>query len=167
MSGTVFNNDVHISGQLTFGSEGGVTLPKDSVTDTQVKAAAGIAANKTQIRQRKTYAQPSADTAAAETRVVHVAKATGQLESFVAGLVTKCADGSVVNFDLKKNGTSILTSAVQLTDAQENYETVSGVIDTLSYVAGDVFEVTVTVDAGTGTLGKGAFAQAVFDENAA
>lgn len=165
--GVVFNEDVHINGQLTFSSTGGVTLPKDSVTNTQVQAGAAIGASKTQIRLRKSYAQPSGDTAAAESKVIHVAKASGQINGFVAGLVDKCLNGATVTFDMKKNGTTVLTAPVELTDAQEDYETVSGTIDVLSYVTGDVFEVAVTVNAGGGTLGKGAFAQAVFDENAA
>jgi len=165
MPATVFNNDVHIAGQLTFSSDGGISLPKDSVTDTQVQAAAAIAASKLQSRLRKSYAQPSTQQATAETKVIHVARAAGQVESFVAGLVSKCQDGATVSFDLKKNGTSILTGTVTLSDQHADYETVSGTIDTLSYSAGDVFEVSVTVNAGFGSLGSGAFAQAVFDEN--
>jgi hypothetical protein len=45
-----------------------------------------------------------------------------------------------VTVDLKKNGTSVLTSVVTITNAQAAYARVAGAIATAAYVAGDVFE---------------------------
>lgn len=165
MTSALFNGDVHIAGTLTFGSGGGVTLPAGVVQNLQVEEGAKLDASKSESRLRKEYAQVSTAVAAAEIKVIHVAKAAGTVLGFVAGLVAKSLSGATVSFDLKKNGATILTGLVVINDTHANYEVVSGTINTTSYVAEDVFEVAVTVDAGGGTLGDGAFAQAVFDEN--
>jgi len=135
-----------------------IILNAGCVADVHVAVDAAIAASKLQHQHRETCAQESGATAAAETRVVHVVKGTaGQVRTFQAGCVTPCLGDATITMDLLKNGASILTAAISLTSAQAAYDLVAGTIDTDTLEAGDVLEVAVTVNAGTGTLGVGVF----------
>ncbi len=72
--------------------------------------------------------------------------------------LTTCVGDATITVDLKVNGVSVLTAAITLDNGQSARELVAGTIDTDSLSADDVIEVAVTVNAGTGTLGKGVFA---------
>jgi len=129
------------------------------VGDEQVSPTAGIKATKLEHQHRAAYAQESDTTAAAETRVVHVAHGTsGALKSVKAGCVVPCVGDATITVDLKVNGASVLVSTIGLSSSQSARELVAGTIDTDTLSAGDVVEIAVTVNAGTGTLGKGVFA---------
>ena len=129
------------------------------ISNVHVATNAAIAASKLQHQHRQTYAQASATTAAAESRVVHVVKgAIGELRTFSAGCVVANIGNSTVTVDLLKNGASVLTAAILIDSGDAAYAVVAGTINTAAVVAGDVLEVAVTVAAGTGTLGKGAWA---------
>ena len=129
------------------------------IEDKHVAAGAAISASKLEHQHRAVYAQESATTAAAETLVAHVVKGTnGTLKTFKAGCVTACVGDATITVDLKVNGVSVLTAVVTLDNGQSARELVAGTIDTDSLSADDVIEVAVTVNAGTGMLGKGVFA---------
>ena len=146
--------------------QGGIDLPANAVGDDEFKIADPLSAEKQQHQHEKTYAQASAATAAAESRVVHVVHgATGELIAFVAGLVGPCVGDSTVSVNLKKNGTTVLSSVVTLDSGDAARATVAGTLSTTALVAGDVLEVTVTVSAGTGTLGTGVFAHVTLHED--
>lgn len=68
--------------------------------------------------------------------------------------------------DLKKNGTSVLTSTVTIDHTVAAYTQVAASIATNTYVAGDVFEVVVTATAGGGTLPQGLFVALITREAA-
>jgi len=134
-------------------------LNSGCVEDKHVAADAAIQASKLEHQHRAIYAQESATTAAAETRAVHVVKGTnGTLKTVKAGCVTPCVGDATITVDLLINGVSVLTAAIALDSAQSAYELVAGTISSDSLSAGDVVEIDVTVNAGTGTLGKGVFA---------
>lgn len=148
--------------------QGGIDLSTNCVGDEQFKTSSPLAAEKQQHQYTKTYAQASATTAAAESRVVHVVRgATAEIIAFVAGLVGACVGDATVSLNLKKNGTTVLSSVVTLNNGHSARQTVAGTLSTTALVAGDVLEVTVTVSAGTGTLGTGAFAQVTLHEDSA
>ncbi len=143
-----------------------IVLPDGNVTDAKVAAAAGIAATKLEHQHRKTFAQ-SNTTAAAETRVVHVVHgATGEIVAFEAGSIAACTGNATITVDLKKNGTSILDAAIVLDSTNTARVVEAATIDTAGLVDGDVLEVVVAVDAGTGALGTGLFAEVVVHEDA-
>ena len=136
-----------------------ILLNPGCVGDAEVKSAAGIAASKLEHQHRAVYAQESGTTAAAEDRVFHVVKGTaGTLKTFKAGCVVACIGDATITVDLHKNGASVLTGAITLSSSQSAYDLVAATINTDSVAAGDVLEVVVTVNAGTGTLGQGVFA---------
>jgi len=156
--------DVFINGNLRPKS---FSPPAESITNAAIKAAAGIEAEKTEHLHRQIYAQESDTTAAAESRVVHVVYgATGDVVAFEAGIVVACIGDATITIDLKKNGVSVLTGAIVLDSTNAVRIVEAATIDTAGLVDGDVLEVVVTVNAGTGTLGKGVFAALTVHENA-
>ena len=145
-----------------------IILPNGCVADKHIGVAAAVQASKLQHQHRSGYAQESATTAAAETRIVHVVHGTSGLAKAVkAGCVVPCVGDATITVDLLKNGVSILTAAISLTSAQAAYALVDGVIDTDTLAAGDVLEMAVAVAPGTGTLGEGVFAYVDNFEDAA
>jgi hypothetical protein len=152
---------LNVTGQLRAGS---VVLPADCVTDTNVNGSSPLAAAKTRHRHLRTLAQAHGTAATAERRVVHVAHAAGTVSAFRVGPVVAATGNSTATADLYKNGASVLSAGVALDNTNAAYAEEAGAVSSASYVAGDVFEVVVTVSAGTGTLPQGVYADAVFDE---
>ena len=158
------NGDAYIAGDLSART---MSIPAGTVDDEDVKAAADIAATKLEHQYQKVYAQESDTTAAAEDRVVHaVYGATGTVIAFEAGAVAACTGDAMITVDLHKNGASILTEAIVLDSGDAAYALVAGSIDSAALVDGDVLEIVITVNAGTGTLGKGVFASVIIREDA-
>ncbi len=160
-------DDLTVGGTLT---PKNMNLPAGSVTNAAVAAAAGLSASKLEHQHQPCYAQESDTTAAAEDFVLHVIRGvTGQVTAFDAGCVVANIGAAVVTVDLHKNGATVLTAAITIDSGDAAYAIVEGTIDPNEedLVVDDVLEVIVTVAAGGGTLGKGAFAQAVIVEDAA
>lgn len=150
-------------GSARFGS---VSLPNNSVGDANVNAADPIGVTK-QDHQYSPIVQQTHGTATVSRReVIHVARGAGVIRSFRIGQVVANVGGATVTVTLLKNGTNILSSTLQLTNAQAAFATLSGTFGVGNdvYAADDVFEVNVTAAAGGGTLGQGFFAQLVVDE---
>jgi hypothetical protein len=143
-----------------------VVLPDGCITNAKVVAGAGIVAEKLEHQHRKTFAQPNT-TAAAETRAVHlVYGATGNIVAFEAGSIAACTGNATITVDLKKNGTSILTAPVTLDSANTARVAEAASVATPELADGDLLEVVVAVNAGTGALGTGVFAELVVHEDA-
>lgn len=146
---------------------GSIDLPANNVTNAHIAAAAGIEASKLQHPVHETYSQKSTATAVAERYVAHVVSGTAAtVVRIEAGCVTACIGDAEVTVDLLKNGVSILSAAITLDSGQSARDTVVGAISSASLVAADVLEIDVTVAAGTGTLGVGAFAKLQVHESA-
>ena len=143
-----------------------IILPGGCVGNNQIAAGAAIDAGKLTHQPRVGYSQESATTAAADTRVIAIARAAGTLKGFSAGSVVANIGDSTFTVDLLKNGVSILTAPITIDSGDAAYALVAGAIDTVGVVADDVLEVAVTVSAGTGTLGLGVFAELLLDEAA-
>lgn len=156
-----------VAGRLTPSS---LDVPDATIDNAAVKSSAGIAASKLEHQHKPSYSQESDTTAAAEDYVIHtVLGATGKVTAFSAGCVVACIGDSTVTVDLHKNGASMLTAAITIDSGDSAYDVVDATVDPAKedLVLDDVLEVVVTVSAGTGTLGKGVFAQAVIEEDAA
>ena len=141
-------------------------VPDGSFGNAQIGTTNPIAANKVDHQYAPILAQVDGSAASAETRVVHVAKAAGTVEQFQAGPVVAATGDSTVTIDLHKNGSSILTATITIDNGDAAYAKVPAAIDDDEYVAGDVFEIVITVSAGTGTLPQGVWAQPIFREAA-
>ena len=162
MASKIEGNQV-FTGSVTFQST--VGLPSETISAANVRTAAGIEATKLQHQHQPMVSQSG--TAVADTRAIHhVHGAAGTVEAFRIGLIAACSGNATVTADLKKNGTSILSAPIQLTSSEANYEEVEATISTPAVVAGDVLTCVVTVNAGSGALGTGFYAQAVIRESA-
>lgn len=155
-----FNEDIHVGGRLSCKT---FVAPDGCITNAAVLG--GLDGTKTVNRLRERYSQESATNGASESRVLHVAHAAGSVVSFKAGNVVACIGVATITFDLKKNGSSILTAVITINNTHTARQVVEAVLSSTSYVAGDVFEVTIVATAGGGTLGKGAFCELVADED--
>jgi hypothetical protein len=159
---TILDTNVHVRGTL---SADQFTIPDSAVGDDQIKTGDPVAATKLQNRQTKTYGQPGGSVSTTERRIIHTAQAAGSVVSFQAGSRTANVGAATITADLQKNGVSVLSAVITLDNANVAYTPEAGTVTTTAYVAGDVFEVVLTATAGGGTLGNGAYATAVFDEN--
>jgi hypothetical protein len=74
---------------------------------------------------------------------------------------------ATITVDLLLNGTSCLNDEVVLDSTNTARTIEAAVLETTTLADGDVLEVTVAVDAGTGTLGTGLFTELVLIEDAA
>ncbi|MCE9605065.1 MAG: hypothetical protein K8U03_09220 [Planctomycetia bacterium] len=157
--------NVIIDGTLYAGE---FVLSAGCVADSHVSDVADISAAKLQHQHQVPYAQASAATAVAEARFVHRCRAVGEIIGFEAGNVIACIGDSTITIDLKKNGTTVLTAPLVITSALAARATLAATIDIAAKncVADDVLEVVVAISAGTGTLGKGAFADVCVREKA-
>ncbi len=163
MSISTIDGALRVRGQLTCDS---FVLPAGTITDASVAAAAGIVSEKLEQQYLPLFTQPNT-TAAAETRVIHVVRGTtGTIEAFRAGSIAANSGAAVVTVDLKKNGSSVLSSVITLDNANTARVAEDGTISSANVVAGDVLEVVITATAGGGTLATGVFAQACIQEKA-
>lgn len=159
------DGDVVVRGNLRTTT---INLPATCVGDSNVNGSAPITAAKLQHQYEKTFAQVNGSAATAERRVLHVAYgATGTIIAFRVGAVTAATGDSTATVDLRKNGTTILSAAVVIDNTKAAFAKTLAALATTGYVTGDVFEVVVTISAGTGTLPQGLFADFVATEDAA
>lgn len=166
MSLQTIPNDVHIGGRITAQS---MTVPASTISDSQVASDAAIQATKVVQEIVAPYAQEATANAAAEERVIFIARNAGTVAAVECGHVTKpdtaLAAGRSAIVNVKKNGTTILSATVELDNADNNLTAVPATISTPTYADGDIFTVAITLGAGTsGTHCKGVFANVRFRE---
>lgn len=148
--------DVNVIGAIRATS---IQTATAAITDGMIVALAGIDASKLDHAHRVVYAQESATTAVAESRVVHVVVgATGTVNSISAGCVVPAVGAATCTVDLKKNGSSILTAPISIDSGDAARALVAGAISSAALAVGDVLEIVTTATAGGGTIGKGLFA---------
>lgn len=152
---------------MTTAITGTMYVPNLGIKNSEVAAAADILYSKLEHEHRCGYAQESATTAADEARVIYVCRgATGTALAFSAGCVVANIGDSKVEFDLLKNGVSILNAVIQVDSGDAAYAVVAGSFSSTALVAGDKLEVSINATVGTGTLGKGAFCSLSVSEKA-
>lgn len=143
-----------------------ISLPSGAVGNSSIATAAGIEAEKLEHHHSVTGNQPNT-AATTETRVIHsVYGTTGDVLAFEAGSIVAATGNATVTLDLKKNGTTILTSVVTLDSANTAYIVEAGSIDTAPVVDGDVLSVVIVATVGTGALPTGLFYNLRLNEDA-
>ena len=143
-----------------------VRIPAQSIGDQEFGTSDPLGAEKQEHQHTQRFGQAHGTAAAAERRTVHAARSAGQLLEFRAGVSVACVGDSTITVDLYKNGSTILSSPVVIDSGDAAYDLLDGAFASTGYVADDVFEVVVTVSAGTGTLGQGLAAQLMVREAA-
>lgn len=161
-NGNRLTGNVYVDGEL----RSRTLIPSvGAVSNTHVAADAAIAYTKLQHLHHRQYAQPNT-AAAAVTQVIHEARAAGTVLAVRTGSIAAAIGDAVVTVDIRKNGSTILSSVITLDNGNTAYVSEAGTITGTAYVAGDVFTVVVTATAGTGTLPTGLFATVLFAETA-
>lgn len=154
--------DFMFTGDVVF--SGAVTLPGNVIRDAQVRTDAAIAAQKLEHQNVVVWSQAS--TMTTERRAVYVAAAAGTIQSISFGSATVCTGDATFTIDVKKNGTTILTTPVVLDSGNSVFALESATLAAAAYVAGDVIEVDATASPGTGALGVRAFGRLIVREAA-
>jgi hypothetical protein len=158
-----FPTDVRVEGNFQSDS---MSLPTGSVSDTHVAANAGIDADKL---EHNRFAGSNFDlaigaTPVAREEIVWVAQNAGTIRGFHA-LLNVTGSTTDVDFDLKKNGTTVLSATINVINTDADRLVKDGTLSVTSFVADDVFSMELTVTTSTGA--QGPFAFAYFDEQLA
>lgn len=103
-------------------------------------------------------------TPAAKVFVLFQAAKAGVLRRFFAGLYDSGTSTSIT-FDLKKNGTTVLSSVVTVVHGDGDRCQIEGTLSVTTYAAGDVFTVHLATSSTTGA--QGPYATACFEDSAA
>lgn len=143
----------------------GVSVPNSSFNDDQIAQTPGkeIDADKLEHSYRawSNLATAIGSAPSAREEVVWVARQAGTIREFFAMLNGACTTGTI-SFDLKKNGTTMLSATVDFTNADAAKSVKTGTFSgAQTYAAGDVLSIAVTVSSGDGT---GPYACATVDE---
>jgi hypothetical protein len=147
----------------------GLSAPAGCIADTNVATpatgAAGISTYKQNHRERHRQVQAAGSAIVSQTTPACIVNGTdGLVISFKASVKTACVGGATVTFDLKKNGTSVLSAAISFSSSDSAGAVKTATISTASCVAGDLFEIVTTATAGGGTVGQESYAEALIDE---
>jgi hypothetical protein len=96
--------------------------------------------------------------------IVYVASQAGTVRGFAA-LLNETGTSSSITFDLKKNGVTMLSSVVTITNATADRAVTAGTLSVTSFAADDVLSISMAVSSSTGAQGPFAFIE--LEENQA
>lgn len=158
------DEDVQAVGQWAFTKM--PTFPA-GITDAMIAALAKIDQSKLGHQHRIPYNQPNT-AATTETRVLYRCYgATATVIELACGSIAIAVGAATVTFDLKKNGTTVLTGVLTLNSSNTaRVAVLASLSGTVTLAAGDVLELVVTATASGGTLPTGIFAELTVKEDA-
>ena len=147
-------------------SGGDLIIPTGAVDNEAVASTTVIDADKLQhlFKPGTNFDLAIGDTPVAREEIIHVASTAGTIRAFHA-LLNETGTTTNVDFDLKVNGASVLSSAVNITNGNGDRDVVDGTVSSVSFNADDVISVSLAVTSSTGA--QGPFAWVELEENAA
>lgn len=132
------------------------SLQTGIIGDDQIKADAAIQSTKLEHMQkpRTNFAKAIGDTPATREEIVFVASKACSLKGFHC-LLNVTGTSTSITFDVKKNGTSILSSTVTITDTTTDAAVQDGTLSAnpTSLAIDDVISIAMTVTSSTGAQG--------------
>jgi hypothetical protein len=158
-------DDLYVTGAARFG--GPVGLPASTLANESWNPSSPLAATNQQHQYAEVHGQAHGSSASAERRVLFIAHAAGTLVAFKVTQVVAATGDSTATVNLLKNGTTVLSASVVINNSRAAFAVQTATIAAAAYAAGDVFEIQITVSAGSGTLPQGVSALAVLREAAA
>jgi hypothetical protein len=140
------------AGEAVF--EGRLRPGTDSITNAMIKSGAAIDASKLKIliQPHTDFGIDAASTPTTKTKVVYVAYGAATVRGFHATL-NDTGTTTAVSFDLKKNGTTILSETADIAHTDADRTVVNGTLSSTALVAGDVLTMVMTVSSSTGAQG--------------
>jgi hypothetical protein len=144
----------------TFNLEAGV------VTNESIASGAAIDADKMQhtYKPGTNFGFVIGGTPTTREEIVYVASQAGTVRGFAA-LLNETGTSSSITFDLKKNGVTMLSSVVTITNATADRAVTAGTLSVTSFAADDVLSISMAVSSSTGAQGPFAFIE--LEENQA
>lgn len=174
MQPDVHNNDTVFGGTVSFAKA--PDLPSASITNAKFSSAASdrLAAAKAVHRFAVPYSQSVGSAVVAETgKMVHVAAAAGILAAVKAAVDTLATgEDRALTVDVKKSTAggawaTVLSAVITIDDEDTAKTAYTGTIASAAYVAGDLFEIVVTVAGSASAQALGLGVSLFFDENPA
>ena len=142
---------------------GTITLDNGLIKDSHIssQAADRVAASKLEHRHKAgtSFNLAIGATPAAREEIVHVVEAAAASVAGFHCLLNETGTSTDVDFDLKKNGVSILSSAVNITHSDSDRAVSDGTISSTSLAAGDVISISLAVSSATGAQGPWAWVE--------
>ena len=135
-------------------------LGSSTVGDEQIRANANIDADKLQhlYKVGTSFNLAIGGTPAAREEIVWVASGTATVRTFKC-LLNDTGTSTDVDFDLKKNGATILSAAVNITNAASDRAVQTGTLSSATLVAGDVLSIELAATSTTGAQGPFAWVE--------
>lgn len=145
---------------------GSLQLDAGSVEDQHISSSTKIDADKAQhlYRAWTNFDLAIGATPVAREEIVHVCEVAGTIRQFAA-LCNETGTSASVTFDLKKNGTTVLSSVVTITNATADKAVVDGTLSSTTVAVGDILSIALAVSSSTGM--QGPFAWCTIEENGA
>lgn len=135
--------DTYITGTLTAGA---MNVPASSVGNTEIEAQANISASKLEHQHNLNVAIFDHATDVSARRVGFFrAESNCTIDKFAVYVTVAAGATTTVSVDLLKNGTTILTGTISITNSHTAYQIVEGTLSSSTLVADDVLEVNVTI----------------------
>jgi len=133
---------------------GTLTLETGSVVDESIDSGTNIDADKLQHVHKPgtNFDLAIGATPVAREEIVFVAGSAGVIRGFHA-LLNDTGTGTDVDFDLKVNGSTVLTGTVNITDSDADTAVVDGVLSSTALALNDVVSIELTVTTSTGAQG--------------
>lgn len=135
---------------------GNVTFVTAPITGADVSPLSGDNINASALQfawsRLSNFALAVAGTPVTREEIVYVANNSGTFKGVHASVKVPGSSASVT-IDVKKNGTTILSAPITLTDATAAGVTQNGTITVTSFVAGDIVSIALTVSSSTGMSG--------------
>lgn len=153
--------DLYVAGNVSANS---MTIPDESIGDGAIDPGRPISSLKLEHQHLAYHRQAHGTATVARREVIHKAFGNGVLAGVEATLVVPNVGAATVTIDVLKNGVSVLTSPLVLGVAAAFAASAAGIAGGGTYVADDIFETSVSVAAGGGTIGQGLVVQGVFRE---
>ncbi len=142
-----------------------LSLGTGTVVDETISSSTDIDADKLEhlYKPGTCFALAIGGTPAAREEIVFVAQAAATIRGFHC-LLNDTGTSTDVDFDLKVNGSSVLSAAVNITNSDTDKATQDGTVSSPSLTAGNVVSISLAVTSSTGA--QGPYAWAVIEETA-
>lgn len=150
---------------MTFRLAGGeITLPPGLIKDSVIATDAAIGTEKLKhiYKPGTNFNTAIGGTPATREEIVMIATSAGTIKGFHA-LLNDTGTTTDIDFDLKVNGTTVLTGTINITQADADKLVKDGTVSSAAITIDDVISIAMTVTTSTGA--QGAYAWVDIEEN--
>jgi len=151
---TSTDSDYVFLGNVNMAGATSVQHKAASVTNADIAAGAGIDYSKVDSLAIaiSNFALAIGATPVAREEIVHTCRAAGTMRFFYAGL-NDTGTSTSVTYDLKKNGTTMLSAVVTVAHTDSDRQNKQGTLSVTTVAAGDVISMQLAVSSSTGAQG--------------